>query len=40
VIDKEVLIPEVVSSYPEFEGRRSIPAATFVQLLRQLAAAK
>ena len=40
VIDKEVLIPEIVSSYPEFEGRRSIPAATFVQLLRRLAAAK
>ena len=40
VVDNEVLIPEVVRSYPEFEARRSIPAATFVQLLRRLAAAK
>ena len=40
VMDNEVLIPEVVRSYPEFDGRRSIPAATFVELLRQLAAAK
>jgi hypothetical protein len=36
----EVLIPGVVSSYPEFEGRRSISTATFVQLLRQLASTK
>jgi len=36
VMNKEVLIPEVLWSYPEFEGRRSIPIETFVQLLRQL----
>jgi hypothetical protein len=36
VVNKEVLIPEVLWSYPEFEGRRSIPIARFVQLLRQL----
>lgn len=40
VMNKEVLVPEVIRSYPEFEGRRSIPTATFVQLLRQLALAK
>lgn len=40
VMNEEVLIPEVLSAYPEFEGRRSIPTAAFVQLLRQLAIAK
>jgi hypothetical protein len=40
IMNEEVLIPEVVRSYPEFDGRQSIPAATFVQLLRQLAIAK
>jgi hypothetical protein len=40
VTNEAVLVPEIVSSYPEFERRRSIPTATFVQLLRQLAVAK
>jgi hypothetical protein len=35
VMNKEV--PEVLRSYPEFEGLGSIPIATFVQLLRPLA---
>jgi hypothetical protein len=40
VMNNEVLIPAGIRSYPEFDGRRSIPTATFVQLLRQLTVAK
>ena len=37
IVDKEVSIPQGLQSYAEFGGRPSIPTATFVQLLRQLA---
>ena len=40
VMNDEVLVPEGVRSYAEFNGRQSIPTATFVQLLHQLALAK
>jgi hypothetical protein len=40
MIDKEVLVPETLRSYPEFDGHTSVPTATFVQLLRQLAVEK
>ena len=40
VMDKEISIPQGLRSYAEFGGRPSIPTATFVQLLRQLAVAK
>ena len=40
MMNRDVLIPEGLRSYAEFNGRQSIPTATFVQLLRQLAAAK
>ena len=35
VMNNDVLIPERVRSYAEFNGRQSIPLATFVQLLRR-----
>ena len=40
VMDREVSIPQGLRQYAEFGGRPSIPTATFVQLLRQLAVTK